>query len=116
MAGRAAAQGHLVLDVVNASAGGALLVNQSKPGFEVLVPGAPGAPPTWRSAPIVGSAARSVRIGGVPPSATKVRYNWYSNPCGTGCFGCAVYVAVKPIGTASGERAALPLPPFIADL
>jgi hypothetical protein len=41
----------------------------------------------------------------------------YSNPCGLSVFGCAVYVAVKPLGHIfSGDLPFLPLPPFIADI
>ena len=60
--------------------------------------------------------ATTVTIAKVPSTATKLRYNWYSNPCGKQCFGCAVYVHVVPIGDLSGEESFLPLPPFVLDL
>lgn len=44
------------------------------------------------------------------------RYLWYSNPCGEGQYGCAVYVTVTPLGTMSGEHDFLPVAPFFADL
>lgn len=45
-----------------------------------------------------------------------LRYNWYSNPCGYYCFGCAVYVGVAPLGQLSGAEPFLPQPPFIVDI
>ena len=52
------------------------------------------------------------------PRWRRRRYNWYSNPCGKKCFGCAVYVAVEPLSSPalSGEEPFLPLPPFVMDL
>ena len=79
-------------------------------GFEVLSAG------RWRSVQVSGHTKSTVTITGVPSSGTKLRYSWYSNPCGEECFGCAVYVAVVPIGSMSGEEAFLPLPPFVTDL
>ena len=46
----------------------------------------------------------------------KLRYNWYSNPCGIYCFECAIYVKVKPLGFLTGMKDFLPLAPFIVDL
>ena len=42
----------------------------------------------------------------VVATATRLRYNWYSNPCGIDCFGCAVYAKVAPLGKLSGGDAA----------
>jgi sialate O-acetylesterase len=70
----------------------------------------------WVSAQATKANSTAVWISGVPTNATKLRYNWYSNPCGMNCFGCAVYVNAKPIGGLSGEEDFLPLPPFIAEL
>jgi hypothetical protein len=50
------------------------------------------------------------------PRGSKLRYNWYSNPCGEGVFGCAIYVGVEPIGELSGMESFLPLAPFQVDL
>ena len=46
----------------------------------------------------------------------KLRYNWYSNPCGIYCFECAIYIKVKPLGFLTGMKDFLPLAPFIVDL
>ena len=62
---------------------------------------------------ILHSTSHTVTLGAVPPSATKIRYNWYPNPCGEQCYGCAVYVNVTPLGDFSGARDALPMPPFM---
>ena len=66
----------------------------------------------WLSVPATSQNSTAVWISNVPMNATKLRYNWYSNPCGVSCFGCAVYVSAKPIGGLSGEHDFLPLPPF----
>lgn len=49
-------------------------------------------------------------------TGTMLRYNWYSNPCGYYCLGCAVYVGVAPLGQLSGAEPFLPQPPFIVDI
>jgi hypothetical protein len=95
---------------------------RSKTGFEVLVNGH-----TWVSTPVISNDATSVTVAHVSsegtslsssssPPPTKIRYLWYSNPCGKMEFGCAVYVGVSPIGNETGELKFLPLGPFIADL
>ena len=94
----------LVLSVLHAGEG---VVLHSSKGFEVLANG------KWQSAPVVSHTNDTVTVGEVPPAATKLRYNWYSNPCGEQCFGCAVYVSVPKIGELSGEEPFLPLAPFI---
>ena len=100
-------------------------------GFEVLVPASEHAPNPasaalgpapaasemiWLSVAITGHSTTSVTVSGVPKSATKIRYNWWSNPCGEDCFKCGVYVTVTPIGTLSGELDFLPIPPYFASL
>ena len=71
----------------------------------------------WVSVTASARAHASVTLSGVPVAATKLRYNWYSNPCGLDVFGCAVYVDVDPVGNIfSGDFPFLPLPPFIADI
>lgn len=100
-------------------------------GFEVLVPASEHVPNPasaalrpapaasemiWISVAITGHSTTSVTVSGVPKSATKIRYNWWSNPCGEDCFKCGVYVTVTPIGTLSGELDFLPLPPYFANL
>lgn len=92
---------------------GLLPVRAGGQGFEVLTGG------RWMRVP--GSDIR-VALGGaavtiVPaPKGSKLRYNWYSNPCGEGVFGCAIYVGVEPIGELSGMESFLPLAPFQVDL
>ena len=63
-----------------------------------------------------GSGETSLVLSNVPKAAKKVRYAWYSNPCGEGCFECAVYGHVSPLGTLSGMESSLPLAPFVAEL
>jgi hypothetical protein len=79
-------------------------------GMEVLVAG------KWLSVPVTDHTRDTVTIGPVPARATRLRYNWYSNPCGIGVFGCAVYAKVTPLGKLSGEEAFLPLAPFVMDI
>ena len=101
--------GELILTVLNAGAGVAPL--RTSKGFEALDAG------HWVSCPATGHTASTVTITGVPATATKLRYNWYSNPCGLDVFGCAVYVDVEPLGHVfSGDFPFLPLPPFVADI
>ena len=72
-------------------------------GFEVLVPASEHVPNPasaalgpapaasemiWLSVAITGHSTTSVTVSGVPKSATKIRYNWWSNPCGEDCFKC----------------------------
>lgn len=116
--------GPLPLDVSPVSANGDVVVTlqaigdaggielHSTQGFETLVNG------RWKSVRISANTRDTVTVGSVDPSATHLRYNWYSNPCGTGCFGCAVYVKVKalPGPVLSGAQPTLPLPPFFAKL
>ena len=66
--------------------------------MEVLVAG------KWLSVPVTDHTRDTVTIGPVPARATRLRYNWYSNPCGIGVFGCAVYAKVTPLGKLSGEE------------
>jgi hypothetical protein len=99
----------LVLTVEQVGLGLAPL--RSVQGFEVLVTG------VWVPAPCTGTTHSTVTIANVPAAATQLRYNWYSNPCGPACFGCAVYAIVAPTGTLSGETEPfLPLPPFAMTL
>ena len=100
----------LILSIGNIapSAGGVEL--KASRGMEVLVAG------KWLSVPVTDSTRDTVTIGPVPTSATRLRYNWYSNPCGIDCFGCAVYSKVTPLGKLSGEEAFLPLAPFVMDI
>ena len=75
-------------------------------GFEVLAGG------TWVSTSIKSHTKDTVTIADVA-GGTKLRYNWYSNPCGYYCFECAVYVTTTPVVPGlSGEEPFLPLPPF----
>ena len=70
----------------------------------------------WQAVGIVHSTTNTVTVGAVPSSATKIRYNWYANPCGKECYGCAVYVTVTPLGGFSGARDSLPMPPFMGPI
>lgn len=102
---------HLVL-AISGVAGGILPVKPAARGFEILVGD------EWQSVPIVAQTSDTVTIASPSEHAqgNKLRYNWYSNPCGEECFDCAVYVRVKPIGNLSGELDFLPLAPFIMDI
>eukprot|EP00038_Savillea_parva_P010797 m.192856 g.192856 ORF g.192856 m.192856 type:complete len:675 (-) comp18757_c0_seq1:153-2177(-) len=101
--------GHgLVIAIEQAGSGVAPL--RSQRGFEVLSKG------QWMSVPAVSTTSNTVTISPVPADSTKLRYNWYTNPCGYDCFTCAVYVNVQTIGNWSGELPFLPLPPFFTDL
>ena len=64
-------------------------------GMEVLVGG------KWLIVPVTGNTRDAVRIGPVPATATRPRYNWYCNPFGIECFGRAVYAKGAPPGTLS---------------
>ena len=70
----------------------------------------------WYSVGIASHTDATVTVSNVPANATKIRYNWYSNPCGEDCFRCGVYVTTTRIGILSGELDFLPLPPFMANL
>lgn len=96
------------MEITNVGQGVAPL--RSSRGFEVLVDG------KWLSVPVTTATATAVTIPQVPTAAKKLRYNWYDNPCGYGCFECAVYVNVNKLGNWSGEMDFLPLPPFMVDL
>ena len=101
----------LELTVKNVGTGAGVVLH-GKEGFELLVAG------KWLSVDVVGHTKNGVSIA-LPltkEKATKLRYNWYSNPCGIHCFGCAVYVGVEPLGNFSGAEPFLPLAPFVMDL
>eukprot|EP00937_MAST-01D_sp_MAST-1D-sp2_P000996 g996.t1 len=104
-----------------AGASPSLLVRNTT-GFEVLMPRPPDGntsrPGLWLNAPVVAhdAGAGTVTLAGAPANGTHLRYEWYGNPCGLGCFECAVYGAVPPLGALSGELDFLPLPPFIIEL
>lgn len=83
---------------------------RSSRGFEVLDSG------RWVSVTAASQTASPVTICGVLATGTMLRYNWYSNPCGYYCLGCAVYVGVAPLGQLSGTEPFLPQPPFILDI
>lgn len=100
----------LLLEVVGLSEGGEVLPLRTSRGFEVS---SNSWLSWWRPVPARRENSTHVRIGPVPTKALSLRYNWYSNPCGEGEFGCAVYVSARPIGNLSGEEPFLPLPPFI---
>ena len=70
----------------------------------------------WTNTKITAHDSTSVTISPVPANGTRLRYLWYGNPCGLSCFECAVYTAVTPLGGLSGEKAFLPLAPFIMHL
>ena len=121
---RGGAAGDVMLTVSNITGGSEVRLHSTQ-GFEVLVPqpapaatgpAPPSKGPLWLSVAITHHTATSVTVSGVPKGATKIRYNWWSNPCGEDCFKCGVYVTVTPIGTLSGELDFLPLPPYFADL
>jgi sialate O-acetylesterase len=99
----------LVLNVDHVGSG--LEPNMVTKGFEALVGN------LWESVLCTVATHDTVIIANVPQTATQLRYNWYSNPCGVDCFGCAVYARVTPTGTLSGETEPfLPLPPFAVAL
>jgi sialate O-acetylesterase len=90
---------------------------RSTTGFEVLVnDGGVAAPGVWVNTPITGHQSDSVTIGALASNASKIRYSWYSKPCGLDLFGCAVYTGTTALGNLSGELDFMPLPPFIQDL
>jgi len=90
---------------------------RNKTGFEVLVnDGGVQAPGKWVSTHITSNSADSITIGAIPTNASKIRYLWYSNPCGMNTYQCAIYTKVQPLGNLSGELDFLPLAPFIQDL
>ena len=96
---------------------------RSTVGFEVL-----GSDGLWHSAPIVrrhdvfagssGSNSSNNHGGGTlllrgsPKGARAIRYLWYEAPCTQWPYRCAVYAAVSPLGSESGEMDWLPLGPF----
>merc|ERR1711920_412562 len=88
--------------------------NNQASGFEVLVGD------EWSDVPIVGHDASNVHLGVSPKQMTapKLRYLWYSNPCGYLSFNCAVYTKTKafPSPRLSGELDFLPLAPFTMKL
>ena len=102
------AAGGIVITIKNLGAGSGVELH-STTGFEVLT-----ADSKWTSVPIQTHTNDTVTVGDVK-GATKLRYSWYSNPCGEDCFGCAVYIAAKPlVAGLSGEEPFPPLPPFSA--
>ena len=103
--------GTVVIKVANLGSAKVLEARSTR-GFEALSNG------TWVSVVVSGTDQDSVTVSGVPSDATKLRYNWYSNPCGTDCFDCAVYIGPVPLlfGGLSGEMGFLPLPPFVVHL
>eukprot|EP01043_Picozoa_sp_COSAG02_P051933 COSAG02_NODE_5529_length_4252_cov_7.756080_3_plen_185_part_00 len=92
-------------------------------GFEVL-----GSDGLWHSTPIVkrahatmgnrssnhnsNDAGGTLMLSGSPKGARAIRYLWYEAPCTQQPYRCAVYVAVSPLGSESGEMEWLPLGPF----
>eukprot|EP00041_Stephanoeca_diplocostata_P002274 m.25095 g.25095 ORF g.25095 m.25095 type:complete len:621 (+) comp13137_c0_seq1:240-2102(+) len=103
--------GNVVITLQAIGNAGGIEVHSTQ-GFEVLVDG------RWHSVSISTHTYDTVTVGGVGASATHLRYNWYSNPCGTGCYECAVYVKVKglPGPVLSGAEPTIPLPPFFVRL
>ena len=81
-------------------------------GFEVLR----GSDSVWTSVSIVRHTPNTVTLAYSGPSISKLRYLWYSNPCGYQSFGCTVYVQAERLSTLSGFHDFLPLAPFILDL
>ena len=114
----AASGGDILLTVKNVGTGGGITLRGTL-GFEVLAP-FHGGGGKWVSVPIISHSKDTVTISaglaGGDGAPTRLRYNWYSNPCGEACFGCAVYVEVKPLTSLSGDEPFLPLPPFVMDL
>jgi hypothetical protein len=87
---------------------GAGVVLRGTRGFEILAGG------KWASTNITSHTKDTVTVADVAGGG-KLRYNWYSTPCGPNCFGCAVYVTTTPIVMGlSGEEPFLPLSPFMA--
>jgi hypothetical protein len=95
---------------------------RSTVGFEVL-----GSDGLWHSTPIirrpdvtVGSRSSNssndnggtLLLSGSPKGARAIRYLWYEAPCTQWPYRCAVYAAVSPLGSESGEMDWLPLGPF----
>lgn len=108
--GKVERSGQQLVVTVDRLGSGALLPPRSKLGFEVLVDG------SWANIPIAGVSGATVTLGPAPAHASKLRYAWYSNPCGLYCFQCAIYASVEPLGDWSGEESFLPLAPFVVDL
>jgi hypothetical protein len=96
----------LVLSVERVGDGAGLQLRGAR-GFEVLSSG------RWQTTKVAAHTRDTVTLAPVPADATKLRYSWYSNPCGEQCFQCAVYTAVAPLGDLSGEEPFLPLAPFV---
>ncbi len=98
---------------------------RSTVGFEVL-----GSDGLWHSTPIVqrahatlsnrsgdnnnnnSDAGGTLVLSGSPKGARAIRYLWYEAPCTQQPYRCAVYAAVPPLGSQSGEMEWLPLGPF----
>ena len=97
---------NLTITFIDVGSGSGIEVHNTT-GFELLVPAegpnASTTPGTWVNAKIVAHNANTVTIGAAPPTATRLRYEWYGNACGLSCFECAVYTAVTPLGNLSGE-------------
>ena len=91
------AAGGIVITIKNLGAGSGVELH-SAAGFEVLT-----ADSKWASVPIQTHTNETVAVGDAK-GATKLRYSWYSNPCGEDCFGCAVYIAAKPLVAGPSRR------------
>ena len=81
-------------------------------GFEVLR----DSDSVWAGVQIIGHTTDTVTLAYSGPTVSKLRYLWYSNPCGYRSFGCPVYVQVARLSDLSGFHDFLPLAPFILDL
>ena len=83
-------------------------------GFEVLR----RSDSVWQSVPIQGHTTDTVSLvhTGGAQSVSKVRYLWYSDPCGFRGYNCPVYARATPLANLSGFHDFLPLPPFILDI
>ena len=100
---------------------GVVLPPSTTRGFEILVHNASRNESRWLSEPIVDHSQCTVTVQDVydeTMSASRLRYNWYSNPCGYDCYGCAINVQVTPLlaEPISGMNNFLPVPPFVVDL
>jgi hypothetical protein len=105
---RDASSGTITVTIKQLGSGAGVELHGQK-GFEVLSAG------VWEPVSISSHAHDTVTLDGEAiGGGEKLRYSWYSNPCGLHPFGCAVYVSTKPL--VSGEEPFLPLPPFIVDL
>ena len=103
------AGGGIVVSIEQLGSGAGVELHGSR-GFEVLAGG------MWVSTSIESHTKDTVTLADVA-NGTKLRYNWYSNPCGYYCFECAVYVTTTPVVPGlSGEEPFLPLPPFFAEI